>query len=199
MLAGGPETIALTWLMVSALWLLQLVSRADGLKLNKPDAGPMLWRLPLVVLLVISLSAAQLLPFLDLVAHAQRAAGYTDLRWSMPGAGFANFLVPMAFGNTVTEGIFFQHGQYWTSSYYLGLGTLWLGWLALFCVRDRRVWLLAAAAGMALLCALGDHTPFYPFMRRLIPELSFITYPIKYVMVVAFAFPLLAGFALANL
>jgi len=199
MLAGGPETIALTWLMVSALWLLQLVSRADGLKLNKPDAGPMLWRLPLVVLLVISLSAAQLLPFLDLVAHAQREAGYTDLRWSMPGAGFANFLVPMAFGNTVTEGIFFQHGQYWTSSYYLGLGTLWLGWLALFCVRDRRVWLLAAAAGMALLCALGDHTPFYPFMRRLIPELSFITYPIKYVMVVAFAFPLLAGFALANL
>ena len=123
MLAGGPETILFTWLIVTALWLQQLVAGASSRR-------AMLWRFPLVVALVISLTLAQLLPFLDLVAHAQRATGFADLRWSMPGFGLANFLVPMAFGSTVTEGIFFQHGQYWTSSYYLGLGTLWLALLA---------------------------------------------------------------------
>ena len=190
MLAGGPETIFLTWLLVLALWIQQFAANEFPRKT--------FWRFPLVVALVIALSAAQLLPFLDLVAHAQRETGYTDLRWSMPASGLANFIVPMAFGSTVTEGIFFQHGQYWTSSYYLGLGTLWLAALALLCVRERRVWLFAAIVVVGLLCALGENTPFYPLLRRFIPQLSFITYPVKYVTVVIFAAPLLAAFALAN-
>jgi hypothetical protein len=206
MLAGGPETILLTWLLTSAFWLQQFIS--GGGDVSSPagsatGASPlriaMLWRLPLVVVLVVSLSAVQLLPFLDLVAHAQRETGYTDLRWSLPGTGLANFLVPMAFGSTRTEGIFFQHGQYWTSSYYLGLGTVWLALLALICLRERRVRLLGLIALIALLCALGENTPFYPLVRKLIPQLSFITYPVKFVMVVVFAAPLLAAFALANL
>ena len=196
MLAGGPETILLTWLIVAALWLQQFIANAS-------PRGKMFWRFPVVVLLVFALSAAQLLPFLDLVAHAQRATGYTDLRWSMPAFGLANFLVPMAFGNTATEGIFFQHGQYWTSSYDLGLGTLWLALLAFLVGRDAveaelKIRLLGTIATIALLCALGENTPFYPLLRKLIPQLSFITYPVKFVMVVVFAAPLLAALALAN-
>jgi hypothetical protein len=191
MLAGGPETIFLTWLILSALWLQQFI------KSETPRIS-MLWRFPTIVLLVIALSAAQLLPFLDLVAHAQRESGYTDLRWSMPGSGLANFLVPMAFGSTVTEGIFFQYGQYWTSSYYLGIGALWLALMAVFCIRQRRIGLLLIIAVIALFCALGENTPLYPLVRKLIPQLSFITYPVKFVMVVVFVAPLLAAFALTN-
>ena len=191
MLAGGPETILLTWLIVAALWLQQFIR-------NESPRAALLWRLPLVGALVFALSAAQLLPFLDLVAHAQRDTGYTDLRWSMPGFGLANFLVPMAFGSTHTEGIFFQQGQYWTSSYYLALGTLWLALLAALGVRERRVWLLGGAAVIALLFALGENTFVYPLVRKLIPPLSLITYPVKFVMVAIFAAPLLAAFALAN-
>ncbi len=196
MLAGGPETILLTWLVVAAFWLQQFIA-------NESPHEKMFSRFPAVVLLVFALSAAQLLPFLDLVAHAQRAAGYTDLRWSMPGFGLANFLVPMAFGSTATEGIFFQHGQYWTSSYYLGLGALWLALLAFSVGRDSvepkvKVRLLGIITVIALLCALGENTPFYLLLRKVIPQLSFITYPIKFVMVVIFALPLLAAMALAN-
>ena len=197
MLAGGPETIFLTWLLVAALCLQQFICGVRDT--SSPPRLALLWRLPLVIALVISLTLVQLLPFLDLVAHAQRETGYTDFRWSLPGWGWVNFLVPMAFGSTVTEGIFFQHGQSWTSSYYLGLGTLWLAGLAALCVCDRRVWLLVGAGTLALLCALGDHTPFYPLLRKLIPPLSFITYPVKFVMVVTFVAPLLAALALANL
>ena len=159
----------------------------------------LLWRFPLVVALVILLTLPQLLPFLDLVAHSQREAGFADLRWSMPGFGLANFLVPTAFGSTATEGIFFQQGQYWTSSYYLGLGTLWLALLAAFTLRERRVWLLAGVAIAGLILALGENTPVLPFIRKVLPQLSFITYPVKYVMLVVFVAPLLAAFALANL
>ena len=220
MLAGSPEIIFLTWILLLALWIQQLV------KGESPRVS-MLWRFPLVVALVIALAAAQLLPFLDLAAHSQRSAGYADTRWSMPGWGWANFLVPMAFGMTRTEGIFFQNGQYWTSSYYLGLGTLWLalltvlGWqkrwakirgdqpirfigdfkrlfqcAAEFC--SERVWLLSVVAAFALICALGDNTFIYPALRKIIPQLSLMTYPIKYVTLTAFLAPLLAAFALAH-
>jgi hypothetical protein len=220
MLAGGPEIIFLTWILLLSLWIQQLVK-------GEASRVSLFWRFPLVMALVIALAAAQLLPFLDLATHSQRSAGYADTRWSMPGWGWANFLVPMAFGTTRTEGIFFQHEQYWTSSYYLGLGALWLALLTVLGLQDRwagirgnrpirvindskrlfqctaefcseRDWLLSVVAVIGLLCAFGENTPFYPLARRLVPQLSFITYPVKFVMVVVFAAPLLAAFALAN-
>ena len=221
MLAGGPEIILLTWLLLLALWIQQLATGGGGAAAPPTDAPQrvpthptprlaMLWRLPLVVLLVMALTAAQLLPFLDLSAHSQRSVGYADTRWSMPGWGWMNFLVPMAHGSTRTEGVFFQFGQGWTSSYYLGIGALWLALLALWTVRpssavaplrrvdERRVWLLGGATVVALFFALGENTFVYPAVRKIIPQLSFVTYPVKYVTLVAFLVPLLAAFGLAR-
>jgi hypothetical protein len=192
MLAGGPEIIFLTWILLLALWIQQFVKGAS------PRVS-MFWRFPLVAALVITLAAIQLLPFLDLAIHSQRSAGYADTRWSMPGWGWANFLVPMAFGRTRTEGVFFQYEQSWTSSYYLGIGVLWLALLAVWTVRERRVWLLGAVALVALFCAFGENTFIYPVLRKIIPQLSLMTYPIKYVILIAFSAPLLAAFALARL
>jgi hypothetical protein len=191
MLAGGPETILLTWLLLLALWVQQLVQ-------GESPRRAMLWRFPLAVALVVALAAAQLLPFLDLVAHSQREVGYADLRWSMPAWGWANFLVPMVFGSRQAAGVFFPYNQSWTSSYYPGSGTLWLALLAIWTVRERRVRLLGAAAIAALVFALGDNTFVYPALRKIIPQLSFVTYPIKYLAVAAFLAPLLAAFALAR-
>jgi len=204
MLAGGPEIILLAWLLLLVLWIQQFIR-------GESPRAPMCGRFLLVVLLVMALTAAQLLPFLDLSAHSQRSIGYADTRWSMPGWGWMNLLVPMAHGSTRTEGVFFQYGQSWTSSYYLGIGALWLGLLALCpgrrssaagrprTVDERRVWLLGGAAILALIFALGENTFVYPAFRRIIPQLSFVTYPIKYVTLVAFLVPLLAAFSLARL
>ncbi len=191
MLAGGPEIIFFTWSILLALWILQL---AGG---EFPRQA--FWRFPVVIVLVAMMAAAQLLPFLDLAAHSQRQAGYADLRWSMPARGMANFLLPTAFGRIYGEGIFFQYGQNWTSSYYLGIATLWLALLAIWKNRNRRVWLLAVIAAVAVICALGGNTPVLPTIRKIFPQLAFVTYPVKYLLLVVFIAPLLAAFSLARL
>ncbi|HEU6448583.1 MAG TPA: YfhO family protein [Verrucomicrobiae bacterium] len=202
MLAGGPEIILMTWLLLSALWLRQIF-RNDFPRVN-------FWRFPALVALVSALAAAQLFPFLDLAAHSQRDAGYADLRWSMPGWGWANLLVPVVFGYTKTENIFFQYDQYWTSSYYLGIAGIWLALLSIFSIKKNpagpdsiasrsKIILLIAIAFIAFIFALGGNTPILPAIRKILPQLSKITYPVKYFLLVTFIVPLLAAFALREL
>jgi hypothetical protein len=54
-------------------------------------------------------------------------------------------------------------------------------------------------AMVALIFALGENTFIYPALRKIIPQLSLMTYPIKYMIFMAFSAPLLAAFALAQL
>jgi hypothetical protein len=58
--------------------------------------------------------------------------------------------------------------------------------------------LLGATAMVALIFAFGENTFVYPALRKIIPQLSLMTYPIKYVIFVALLAPLLAAFALAH-
>jgi hypothetical protein len=211
MLAGGPEGILFTWLILSGLWLVELI-RPEWAMDFVGDSGTTSasssqaatfcrrsarWRFPAMVVLVAALAAIQLLPFLDLAAHSQREQGFADTRWSMPGRGWANFFVPMVFGSTWRQNLFFQYGQYWTTSYYLGVGTILVALFALFGVRTWRIWFLAAVAGLGFILAGGDNNPVSHMARIFFPQLSLITYPVKYVMLMVFAAPLLAAFGLS--
>jgi hypothetical protein len=193
MLAGGPETILLTWLLLSLLWLGDLW-RQGRAGLRRPAT----WRFPLMVLLVAGLAAAQLLPFMDLAAHSQREGGYADSRWALPAWGWVNFFVPLAFGRVWNMGVFFQHGQAWTSSYYLGVGGLALALTGMLAVRDRRASLLAVWSGVLLLLAFGDQSLVTRWLREAVPALTAVTYPVKFVTGIVMAAPLLAGFAAAR-
>ncbi len=202
MLAGGPETILVTWLFLVALWIVENVGRAhDQLsnQLQAPKRLPAAFRFFVVVVLVAGVTAIQVLPFLDLAAHSERGTGFADTRWSMPKWGWANFLVPMFYGHVSNMGVFFQYDQGWTSSYFAGAGSVTLAVVALCIARDRRVWLLAGVTGAALLMAPGDHSIFYHSVRALLPQISLITYPVKFVLPAIFCIPLLAAFAVAQL
>lgn len=192
MLAGGPEIILFTWVFLLALWIQQFA-------LGESPRRHMPWRFGVIVALVTALALIQLLPFLDLVAHSQRIAGYTDTRWSLPLRGWANLLVPMVFGSTWNMGVFYQYGQEWTSSYYLGIGALWLALFALGRIRQRRVALLVGTAVVAYVFALGENTFIYSALLRVVPQLRLITHSVKYLAVFIFVMPLLAAFALAQI
>jgi len=192
MLAGGPEITILTWLCLMALWLGQVMK-------EKSRCFSLAGRLSLVMLLISLISAAQLLPFLDLLFHSNRNSALGAGFWSIPLSGWANLLVPLFHCYRSPLGVYFQPGQDWTSSYYLGVGTLALALLALVLARTPRVWLLAGIAVLGFVAAMGEPGRLYSGMLKVFPPLGFMRYPVKFEFLTMFAVPLLAAFAIAGL
>jgi Bacterial membrane protein YfhO len=190
MLAGAPEVIALTWVMVGALWLAQFV-------MGEVSRVKMVSRAGVVVALVAGLAAAQLLPFFELLKHSHRDDSFGGSDWAMPATGLGNYLVPLFHCVAAHRGVYMQIGQYWTSSYYVGVGVVALGLMAAWRVREWRVWLLGGLVVLSLLLALGDHGGLYPLMKRMAPQMGFMRFPIKFVVLATFVLPLLAAHGVA--
>jgi hypothetical protein len=197
-LAGGPETILFTWLI-----LLALAALAFGKGARPAFLGGMLPRLALarrffaVGCLALGLAAAQLLPFIDLSLHSNRGNQFGDAAWSMPPCGWANFLVPL-FQTSSWQQIIQQEHQHWTSSYYAGIGAVFLAVMALGRGRSWRVWLPGVLLGLSLVLALGDKGFLFTPLRHFFPFLGLFRYPVKFVLMAIFALPLLAAAAIAH-
>lgn len=223
MIAGGPETILLTWVLLSLLACGDLLTikgrtRTDGRQhtfVTGREAGPtpcMLeesaastWQLCLrfvgLVSLVACICAAQLLPFLELLRHSERTTGYSASShdWSMPTWGWASFLVPLFHTVPNAQNIYFQVGQYWTSSYYVGIATIFLTVVALRRALNWRLVLLAGASSLCLVLALGDDGFLFKLLRFCIPQVGFVRYPVKFLILVSALAPLMAGVGFAAL
>jgi hypothetical protein len=189
MLSGGVEMILLTWGLLGALGLAELVR-------GKGPRGKMLWRAGLIVLLITGLCAAQLLPFFDLLSHSHRQETFRAGQWPMPATGWLNFLVPLFNCRSYQGGVFMQNNQNWTASYYVGVTTLALAALAVWRRRGGRAWLLAALTLFCLILALGDATPVFRWLRQHSSILGLMRYPVKFVILPVFALPLLAAYGL---
>ncbi len=157
----------------------------------------LLTRFLAVIALIAALSAAQLLPFFDLLAHSQRDAAYRDARWPMPPWGWANFFVPLFRYFQTPQGFWVQHDQQFLSSYYLGLAPLALALLAVWKFRELRVWLLAGVTLFVLIIALGDAGFLYTALKNLLPGGGIARFPVKFVLLAAFTVPMLAAFGVA--
>jgi hypothetical protein len=195
MLAGAPEIILLTWGLLTVLALFECGVRNAECGIKKPLR--LVSRFVLIIVLVAGLCAAQLLPFLDLLAHSHRASDYGGASWSMPLTGWANFLVPLFHCHPSFHGVFLQTGQCWTASYYVGAVTVALALLAAWQVRERRVWALSALAVVCLVLALGDAGCVYKWLREHVPGMGLMRFPIKLVVLPVFAFPILTAFGVA--
>jgi len=81
MLAGPPEFILITWLVVGGFWL-------GHCALGQLPVWASLKRFLFVILTITGLVAALLLPFLEFLKHSQRGAAYGSSEWSMPPTGW---------------------------------------------------------------------------------------------------------------
>jgi len=191
MLSGMPEIILLTWLLVTGMagWLL-LRGTAPPLRVLAGFAAQ--------VTLVAALCAPQIAPFLQLMAESHRSVGFADDRWSMPGTGFANFLVPLFYSYSSRGGVFYQYYQHLVSSYYAGVALVWLALLGILAWRGARVGGLTAASGVCLLLALGENGFLFPLLKAGVPALSVARYPVKFLYLFMLTACLLAGFGLAS-
>ncbi len=192
MLSGAPEVILFTWLIVGVLFVCDAV--------RSPVSGfPFLRRLIYVVLLTSGLAAAQLLPFFDLLQHSHRGAGFATDKWQLPLWGWGNFLVPLYNAFETPSGQYYQYSQAFLSSVYLGGVAMTFALLAIFRWPDVRVWALAGFALLCVVLAFGKQTPLFKAAREIIPFFGIARYPVKFLFVLAFVVPLLAGCGFAAL
>jgi hypothetical protein len=190
-LAGGPETIAFTWLIV--------LTFAAAVCVREPST---FWttarRLAVMGSLALCLAAAQLLPTIDLARHSHRDSHFARSDWAMPLWGWCNFLVPL-FRTSPMEQIVVQPGQYWTSSYYAGIGVVFLAGIGLWRGRrDWRVLLLGIFLVGSLVLALGYNGYVFRWVQRLVPLMGMFQFPVKFVTVTLTVAPLLAAFGVAQ-
>lgn len=201
MLAGAPEVVLLTWLILGLMALSEAApERKTGIDQSWMAKLRVLWgRFWLIVVLISGLTAVQWLPFFDLVLHSQRTAGFDDSSWSMPGTGWANLLVPLFHCFPSTLNVYFQYDQRWVASYYLGTATLALALTALGRGRSRRLIVLALVSCLGLVLAMGKHGFLYAWCKAAFPLLGFVRYPVKFVMVASFSLPLMMAYGVRNL
>jgi len=191
-LSGTPEIILFTWIILAGLWLCTSVKTWS-------EAWVSGRRSFTIVLLVTALSAAQLLPFFELLSHSHRDTNFDKGQWPVPPWGWANLFVPMFRVYATGCGVHFQYNQMFTSSIYSGIFIMLLAGLALLWCRDRRVWLLVGLAVASLILSMGEHAGPYPVLRKAFPQLGFMRYTSKFVIVMALTWPLAAAFGFAAL
>jgi hypothetical protein len=196
LLAGAPEVTLQTWIVIAiictAQWVRGVVPRRR-----------LMVRVITIGGLATGLAAMQLLPFLQLLAHSSRSANFGGSSAagmaSMPLTGWLNYLVPQLFCQRSPQGVYFQANQTWTGSYYLGTGIIALAVMALGKNRPRLVCILAGLAGFSLFMALGSRAVVYDVIRRAIPPIEFMRFPVKFVILATFVLPLLSAFGLRQM
>ena len=190
MLSGAPEVILFTWLIAGVLWLCDAASNPGSVK-------PLLKRLVSVILITAGLAAAQLLPFFDLLQLSHRDVAFGTAKWQLPLWGWANFFVPLYNTFEAPSGQYYQYDQGFLSSTYLGGVVVALALVGIFRWPDLRVHVLLLLAALGVVMAFGDHTPVFRSVRELVPFVGLGRYPVKFLFLLSFVVPLLAGCGLA--
>jgi len=126
LLSGGAEIILQTWAFCRDL------VRRGGIRVRNLRRK-LFTRALAIGFGAIGLAAVQLGPFLELLAHSQRNAGYSSGGMAaiaaMPLTGWANYLVH-SFVVCATATAYCASNQSWTGSYYLGVGIVALALVA---------------------------------------------------------------------
>lgn len=199
MLGGDPQAFAVTFVAGPAVALLLVPGRqARGASALRAGSVPVVfWMVALLT------AAAELLPALANFARLGRSSGFGEqaMSWSFHPARIIEFFSAGFFGSA------------WPFNAYWGGFTAGSGFalpMALSCYLGA--WTIAAAAAMiasrplarptlvfgagaviALLLALGGHTPLYPFLLAHVPSFGIFRYPEKYLFWFVLCAAVLAG------
>ena len=153
--------------------------------------------------------AAQLLP--ALLATPARDIGEEALRsnrfWSLNPLRLLELFTPgflrLSQGETPVH-LYSQEGtsSFWADSLYLSTGILVLALLAIRSrrqARERNLLAISATLSIAIALGSGPNAPIYEFLQHAIPGFSFLRYPEKTLVFVAFATAMLAGLGVETL
>lgn len=148
----------------------------------------------------LSLSAVQLLPFLELADHSIRAGGlsfFEATTWSFDFKDFIQFFIPDPYGYGVTNAKYWSN-QSWLKTVYLGAIPFILSVFFILKAK-RRALPLALTALVFLVPALGKNTGLYQYLFEFVPFMDKIRYPVKFLFVFFLFISITAGLGLDSL
>ncbi len=198
-IAGEPLTFALAVALTggyAAVWC--------WTKGSKRDLAVLVGSLALAGILLVGLSALQLLPTAEFVAQSDRGGGlnYSEAeRYHLEPIRLLHLFIPPEFGDPV-----YRFGRKallvtvepWLFSVYLGVVLIILIAGARL-DRDRRLealyWVAAGAVGLVV--SLGDATPLYGFLYRHLPGFSSFRFPERFLFLTAYSAAMLGGMGLS--
>jgi hypothetical protein len=183
LLVGVPELVVLTWLVCLGFVVECILHKRVSVK-------QVICRLAFVIVMTSGIVAAQILPFVDLLLHSQRAAGMSLAKWALPVNGWINFVVPLFHAFMTPQGTYFQIGQQFLTSVYLGVMALFLAGVAASRVRNEvRVRWLAGLAIFLVIVSFGPNSWLFSAFQSIAPFLAVARYPVKALL----ALPLIVG------
>ncbi len=202
-LAGHAQTAWYTLVLLATwlgLWAALRARRASGAPWRAWARG-----LLAAAALTLLLTAPQIVPTAEYLAHSARAAGvertfaltYSLWPWRLLGLVAPNF-----FGSPVT-GDYWGYGAYYEDALYVGLLPLalalstwpWLWRASASRALTRWAW---AVVVVSLLLALGRHTPVFPWLYDHVPTFAMFQAPTRWSLAAVFALALLAGMRAAS-
>ena len=191
-MSGVPEILIITHIITFSIVIYNVID-------NKACIITTVSRYLLVIISVLFICAMQLLPFLDLLQQSHRTADIDFTKWSMPGWGLANFFVPLFHYFKTYQNTFVQSEQAFITSYYFPLGTLVLALLGIIRANSKTRIMFLLLIFFSISMALGSNSFIYNFASSFLPLFNKIRYPIKFIIILSFIIPVLAGLGIGPL
>jgi hypothetical protein len=195
--AGSPEISALTLAAFAVHALAHLVPRPWRWSSTLPVFGSAAVGLAFAA----ALSALQWLPTLELASRSGRTGlSYASrTSWSLHPWALLEVVLPVRWAEHPLQphllGTILEWREPWLHSIYLGLPSLALVTGAFLARRPRRNLLLVLLVA-SVTFALGKHAYVYDVATVLVPPLKMLRFPVKTMVLAAFAWSLLAAMGL---
>ncbi len=201
LLAGHAQ---LTWytLLFSGLWLLVRSDWRPIWNVISNLAGFLSG-----IVAACALALAQLLPTFEYLLQSDRANAYNPdlaMTYSFWPWHLLTFLFPGMFGNPGVSGGYWGFGAFWEDAVYIGLVGFILAFSTLGVLfrkgaqkptERRSLFFLWGIMVVAILLALGNNTPLFPWLFDHVPTFDMFQAPSRWMIWVVFSLCVLAGIA----
>jgi hypothetical protein len=187
LLAGHAQMTAITLIGLMAVAVWQIVIAQSG-------RGRVIGLALLTPLIALGVSAAQLLPSLEMTRYSLRAGlSYEEATaYSLPPAALASTFSPLLFGRGAAE---FWGPWERVETMYVGVVPLLLAGLAFRRKWRDSAWFFLALGLLGLFIALGQYTPIYSLVHAL-PVLGGLRVPARFILLTNFSLAALAAIGL---